>query len=129
MSYPSINESLKERNISLETASDKELEAAFIDAFKSDLPLGFNRVKELVAKFRAGDGARANLVLDPKSDEGKQFARLLGPDIPRKVLESYFEVSFGFYNCCNGLVANSKSDLKMTMQEQIAAQHPQFVDC
>lgn len=129
MSYPSINESLKARNISLGTASDKELEVAFIDAFKYDLPLGFNRVKELVAKLRAGDDTRAKLVLDPTSDEGKQFARLLGPDIPRKVLESYFEVSFGFYNCCSGLVANNRTDLRMTMQEQVEAQHPQFTDC
>lgn len=128
MSYPSINRHLETRCISLETASDAELAQAFIAAFREDLPLGMVRVDELVEKLD-GTGSRAMVTLDPNSDEGKQFARLLGPDIPRRVLEDHYGVAFGFYNCCKGVTARKRGDLKMTLREQIEAQHPSFVDC
>jgi uncharacterized protein with NRDE domain len=128
MSYPSINRHLEARRISLETASDAELAQAFVAAFREDLPLGMARIDELVEKLD-GTHERAMVTLDPNSQEGKQFARLLGPDIPRRVLEGYYGVAFGFYNCCKGVTAHKRDDLKMTLREQIEAQHPSFVDC
>ncbi len=128
MSYPSINRHLDARRISLETASDAELAKAFVAAFREDLPLGMARVDELVEQLD-GSRPRAMLTLDPNSEEGKQFARLLGPDIPRRVLEDQYGVAFGFYNCCKGVTARKRDDLNMTLREQIEAQHPNFVDC
>jgi hypothetical protein len=128
MSYPSINQHLEAKRILPETASDAELAQAFIAAFREDLPLGMARVDELVEKLD-GTHPRAMLTLNPNSEEGKQFARLLGPDIPRRVLEDHYGVAFGFYNCCKGVTARKRGDLNMTLREQIDAQHPSFVDC
>jgi hypothetical protein len=128
MSYPSINRHLDARRISLETASDAELAKAFVAAFREDLPLGMARVEELVEKLDA-TRPRAMVTLDPSSEEGKQFARLLGPDIPRRVLEDHYGVAFGFYNCCTGITARKKDGLKMTLREQVEAQDPNFVNC
>jgi hypothetical protein len=128
MSYPSIHQHLESQGATLESASEAQLRQAFISAFKSDLPLGFARVSELVEKLRAKQH-RVMLTLDPKSQEGQEFARLLAPDIPRQVLEDHFDCTFGFYNCCNGIAAHDRSGLKMTMREQIESQHPSFVDC
>jgi len=66
--------------------------------------------------------------LNPNSDEGKQFSRLLGADIARRVLELHHGVSFGFYNCCKG-VAPTRDAVEMMLRKQIEAQHPNFVDC
>src|SRR5688572_30067476 len=128
MSYPSIHQHLHSQHATLETASEAQLRAAFIAAFKSDLPLGFARVRELVEKLRSKQH-RVMLSLDPKSQEGQEFARLLAPDIPRQVLEQHFDCAFGFYNCCNGIAAADRGGLKLTLREQIAAQDPSFVDC
>lgn len=129
MSYPSINKHLESQNVTVEAATDEQLERAFVLAFQEDLPLGYAKVEELVAKLKEGESNRVMLSLDPNSDEGKQYSRLLGPDIPRKVLEKHFQVTFGFYNCCGGVATDDPENLKMTMQEQISAQHPNFVDC
>lgn len=128
MSYPSIHQHLENQGATLEGASDDQLRAAFIAAFQSDLPLGFSRVTELVEKLRTKQH-RVMLTLDPKSKEGQEFARLLAPDIPREVLEEHFDCAFGFYNCCNGVAAPKRGDLKLTLREQIETQHPNFVDC
>jgi len=128
MSYPSINHHLEIQGTTVDTATEAQMAAAFLSAFREDLPLGMSRVDELVGKLN-DTGSRAMLTLDPNSDEGKQFARLLGPDIPRQVLEDHFGVSFGFYNCCKGVVGKTRDALKMTLREQIEAQHPNFVDC
>jgi len=129
MSYPSIHTQLKRQGATPETATDAQMQTAFIGAFRNDLPLGFAKVKELVEKLTGGDQDRAMLSLDPKSPEGQQFTRLLGPDVPRQVLERHFGVAFGFYNCCGGVVAHNKGSLGMSMREQIEAQDPSFVDC
>jgi len=129
MSYPSIHAQLEKRGATLETATDDQLQNAFINAFKKDLPLGFAKAEELVYKLNASDNDRVMLSLDPNSDEGKQFHRLLGADIARQVLERHFGVCFGFYNCCKGVVAGERHKLDLTMREQIEAQHPNFVDC
>jgi hypothetical protein len=128
MSYPSIHQHLERQGAILESASEAQLRAAFIEAFKSDLPLGFARVSELVEKLRTKQH-RVMLTLDPKSEEGQEFARLLAPDIPRQVLEEHFDCAFGFYNCCNGIAAADRGSLKLTLREQIETQHPHFVDC
>ncbi len=128
MSYPSINRHVESQGVSLDTASEAQLASAFVAAFREDLPLGMARVDELVEKLDDA-GARAMLTLDPNSEEGKQFARLLGPDIPRKVLEDHYGVAFGFYNCCKGVTARERTGLQLSLREQIEAQHPNFVDC
>jgi hypothetical protein len=128
MSYPSIHAHLESQGATVDTATEAQLHNAFIAAFQSDLPLGWARVSELVTKLR-DKGERVMLSLDPNSDEGKQYARLLGPDIPRQVLEKHFGCAFGFYNCCGGVAADDKGKLKLTLREQIDAQHPNFVDC
>lgn len=128
MSYPSIHEHLEAQGVTLESASDHQLRSAFISAFQSDLPLGFTKVNELVEKLRTKQH-RVMLTLDPKSDEGQEFARLLAPDIPRDILEQHFDCAFGFYNCCNGIAAANRAGLQMSLREQIETQHPNFVDC
>ena len=129
MSYPSIHAQLEKQGATIETATDDQIQTAFIGAFQEDLPLGFAKVEELVSKLHDSDKDRAMLSLDPNSPEGQQYARLLGPDIPRQVLEQHFGVAFGFYNCCSGLISGDKSNLNMSMREQIEVQHPNFVDC
>lgn len=128
MSYPSINKHLETQGTTLEMATEEQLSSAFLSAFREDLSLGMAQVDNLVNKLDEV-GERAMLTLAPNSDEGKQFARLLGPDIPRKVLENHYGVSFGFYNCCKGVVAKNQNDLMLNMREQAEAQHPNFVDC
>jgi len=128
MSYPSVNKHLEAQGATLETASDAQMVSAFLAAFREDLPLGMTRVDELVSKTKS-TGQRAMVTLNPNSDEGKQFSRLLGADIARQVLELHHGVSFGFYNCCKGMAAPTRDALEMTLREQIEAQHPHFVDC
>lgn len=128
MSYPSINRHLEAQGATVENATDAQMQNAFVAAFQEDLPLGWAKVTELVEKLKE-KGDRVMLSLAPNSDEGKQYARLLGPDIPRQVLQKHFGVSFGFYNCCGGVAAGDETKLQMTMREQIEAQHPNFVDC
>lgn len=128
MSYPSIHGHLEAQGANVDTASDDQLRQAFISAFHTDLPLGYAKVNELVDKMHDRKD-RAMLTLDPNSEEGKQFARLMAPDIPREVLEDHFDCAFGFYNCCGGVAAPERDGLKMTLKEQIEAQHPNFVDC
>ncbi len=129
MSYPSVNRHLEDMGVTLENATEEQSRTALLRAFKDDLPLGFSQVENLVKKLKTVDGNRAMISLDPNSDEGKQYARLLGPDIPRRVLSNYFGASFGFYNCCGGVVAPDEDSLQMSTREQIEAQHPNFVDC
>ena len=131
MSYPSIHKHIESQGVTLDTATDAQLECSFIGAFKEDLPLGFAKVEELVSQPKTGNKERVMLSLDPNGEEGKQYARLLGADVSRQVLERYFDVNLGFYNCCAG-VAGAGSDrtkLGMNMREQIQVQHPEFVDC
>lgn len=129
MSYPSIHAQLERQGVTLETATNDQMQVAFIGAFQEDLPLGFARVVELVNKLHNGNNERAILSLDPKSPEGQEYARLLGPDISRQVLERHFNVAFGLYNCCSGVAGGDKKKLGMTMYEQIEVQDPNFVDC
>ena len=120
MSYPSIHRHLEAQGATVDTASDDQLQQAFISAFHTDLPLGFAKVNELVRKMY-GRKDRAMLTLDPNSDEGREFTRLMAPDIPRKVLEEHFHCAFGFYNSCKGVAAPARDGLKMTLKEQVDA--------
>jgi len=132
MSYPSINRHLDTLGVTLQTATEAHLEQAFLAAFDEDLPLGMAHVRTLVEKLETTTderGERAMHDLDPNSAEGKQFARLLGPDVPRAILQKKFGVEFGFYNCCKGVVSRTRDGLRMTLAEQIAAQDPKFVNC
>ena len=129
MSYPSIHAQLAEQGTTLEAANENQLHAAFIGAFEKDLPLGFAKVGELVDTLRGSGKDRVMQSLNPNSPEGQQYARLLGPDIPRQVLERHHGVAFGFYNCCGGVAAVDKDKLGMSLREQIEAQDPNFVDC
>jgi len=72
---------------------------------------------------------RARVTVNPNSDEGKQFSRLLGADIARRVFEVHHGVSYGFYNCCQGVAVPTRDALEMTLRERIEAQRPNFVDC
>ncbi len=129
MSYPSVDMHLNNMGVTVDTATEAQLSAALLQAFETDLPLGMARVEELVAKLDEEGKDRVIISLDPKSVEGQQYARLLGPDIPRQVLEGHFGVKFGIYNCCGGVAGRKDDDLQMTLREQIEAQHPNFVDC
>ena len=115
MSYLSVNKHLEAQGATLETASDAQMASAFLAAFREDLPLGMTRVDELAGKTKS-TGQRAMVTLNPNSDEGKQFSRLLGADIARRV-ELHHEVSFGFYNCCKGVAAPARDALEMTLSE------------
>ena len=128
MSYPSVQKHLETLGVTNETATDEQRQKAFIAAVQEDLPLGWVKVNELVEKLKE-IGERVMLSLNPNSEEGKQYARLLGPDMPRQVLQNHFDVAFGFYNCCGGVAAESFELLDLSLREQIDAQHPNFVDC
>lgn len=133
MSYPSITNILQERNLDLNTATEAELESSLIEAFKRDLSLGFKRVEELVAKLKENVannvGNRAMVDADSKTDEAKQFIRLLGADVARKTLENHFGVKLAFYNCHKGIAALDMDGLKITAREQIESQDAKFIDC
>ena len=104
------------------------MKQALIQAFKSDLPKGFALVESLVNKLKAV-GNRAMEDHNPNSEEGRQYMRLLAPDVPRAVLEEHFGCAFGFYNCCKGVAAERKDLLNLSLREQIAAQDPKFANC
>lgn len=129
MSYPSIHAQLAIQGVTPKTATKDQMRKAFLAAFREDLPLGLAVVMRLINKLRDSGRKRVILSCDPNSPEGRQYARILGPDIPRQVLEHYHEVKLGFYNCCSGVAANNSDDLRMTMREQIEVQNPNFVDC
>ena len=133
MSYPSITSILKERNIDLNTATEGQLESSLIEAFQRDLPLGYGRVAALVAKLKENvannEGTRAMVDANSKTDEAKQFIRLLGADVARKTLENHFGVKLAFYNCHKGIAALDMEGLKITAREQILAQDEKFIDC
>lgn len=128
MSYPSINRHLDAQGATIYSATDAEMQLAFMAAFREDLPLGIQHVEALVGKVAANKG-RAMIDLDPNSAEGRQVARLLGADIARSVLENHYGLAFGFYNCCKPVAAPTRDALKLTYREQIAAQDPAFVNC
>lgn len=119
---------LKERNLNIETAREPELEAALIEAFQRDLPLGFKRVEALVQKQQQ-NGSRAMMDADSSTDEAKQFIRLFASDVAKKALENHFGVKLAFYNCHKGFAAPSTEDLKISAREQILSQDPSFIDC
>jgi hypothetical protein len=41
----------------------------------------------------------------------------------------HFGWALGFYKWWGGVAADDKGKLKLTLREQIDAQHPNFVDC
>jgi hypothetical protein len=82
MSYPSVNKHLEAQGITPTAATDAQMAPAFLAAFREDLPFGMTRVDELVSKTKS-TGQRAMVTLNPNSEEGKQFSRLLGADIGR----------------------------------------------
>jgi len=102
--------------------------SAFLAAFREDLPLGITRVDELAGKTKS-TGLRAMATLNPNSDEGKQFSRLLGADIPRRVLELHHGVSFGSTTAVRAWRHLPCTPLEMTLRKQIEAHHSKFVDC
>lgn len=128
MSYPSVNRHLEIQGANLNTATEAQLASALLSAFEEDLSLGMAEVGKLIKKLEE-TGDRAMHTLHPNSVEGKQFARLLAPDMPRQVLQEHFGVQFGFYNCCKGIVSHTHEGLQLSLREQIEAQHPNFVDC
>jgi hypothetical protein len=71
----------------------------FIAAFQRDLPLGMDAISRIVAQAKSGS-VRGPRNFDPNSDEGKQIIRLMGADVPRKLLEERHGVRFLFLNCC-----------------------------
>ena len=129
MSYPSITDHLENQGVDLREASDEELVPVFMAAFQEDLPCGLAKVTELVEKYQQTKPSRVMLSLDPNSQEGKEFMRLLAPDMSRRVLERHYGVHFGFYNCCRGVAAATRAELDLSLREQIMVQDPEFVDC
>ena len=91
---------------------------------KKDLPLGYVNIERMTDELRAG-ARRVRCTLDPNSEAGKQLIRLFASDTIRKVLEHYFQVQLGFYNCCTGIGVRKNGALNMTLREQIALQSPE----
>jgi hypothetical protein len=73
--------------------------ADFIAAFQKDLPLGMDAIHRIVAEAKSGS-VRGPRNFDPGSNVGKQIIRLMGADVPRKLLEQLHGVRFLFLNCC-----------------------------
>jgi hypothetical protein len=122
MSYPSVVAILRERGISLETATDAEIRDVLLEAFHQDLGTGMSYLKNTAEKVKK-TGERSLEAEDPNSLVGKQLARILGADIARRIVENHFGVAFGFYNCCGVTAATTREELRMTMREQIMLQN------
>jgi hypothetical protein len=73
--------------------------ADFMVAFSTNLPLGMKAIDHVVSLRRSGT-SQGPVNYDPNSDVGKQIIRLMGADVPRKLLEAYHGVRFLFLNCC-----------------------------
>ena len=146
MSYPSLVRCLREEGVSfdgdaggvrlespvLDVASGEDVEPllrAYVKTFKEDLPKGFSHVTSLVSTLCGGEEDRSIITLDPSSEDGKQFVRLLGFDVPRVILESHFNCAFGLYNCCTGVAAFNRAGLRLSLREQASFQGSEFLDC
>jgi len=122
MSYPSIIGIMERMGASLETSPPGLLKEALWEAMETDLPVGIKYLKEVAGGCLAS-GKRLLKVEDPNSLLGRQLARLLGPDIARKICAEKLSVAFGFYNCCDVVVAPSTDMLDLTFREQIQLQN------
>lgn len=125
MSFQSVRNILEEKGLSFEDVAKKtkkEQAALLYEAFERDLSEGIEYVKDFVERFKKSGEGRFLFSEDPNSKLGRQLARLLGTDVCRLVLETHFGVRFGFYNCCNGVVAETKKNLKISLIEQIGFQ-------
>ena len=128
MSLPSVSTVLVSKGLSLDTATEDQLQSVIIEAVREDLPAGYANIKRMVDELHKGS-SRIRYTLDPISEAGKQFIRLLASDAVRRVLERHFRVRLGFYNCCTGIVVRENGVLKMTLREQVALQSPDSLDC
>lgn len=117
MSFPSAKEIMQKRGLSLDALQEDQAREILLEAYKKDVPLGFNRIKRLVEKVKKTGSAVLDRC-DPNSEEGKQVARLMGPDIQREILSAHFGVDFQFYNCCvtNVLPKGSTSSISAVTQ-------------
>ena len=120
MSFPS----LETENLSEKTREKKV--QTFVQAFKDDLPKGMRALKTLARKAK-DTNKQVEMTKDPDAEVGQQIIRLLGADIARAVVEEYFNVEFGLYNCCT-VVAAGRS-VEMSFQRQAQLQSPEMVDC
>lgn len=126
MSYPSLPQYIEALGLDAETASDTELQPAFVAAFRTDLPKGFHYLEEMAAEVRA-TGQRIRWDENPNSELGREICRLVGTDEARAICERELGVAFGLYNCCSPVAAPSKEKLNMTLREQAKLQ--QSPDC
>ncbi len=129
MSLPSVSTVLVSKGLSLDTATEDQLQSVIIEAVQEDLPVGYANIERMVNELHQGASRRVRYTLDPISEAGKQFIRLLASDAVRRVLERHFRVRLGFYNCCTGIVVRENGVLKMTLREQVALQSPDSLDC
>jgi hypothetical protein len=153
MSFPSAIKRLEEQNVTPETASTEQAEAALMHAMQNDTDLGFvalavvveamrERVEEPVAfirerlpeavqehvlrfEWRGETGLKVDF--DPNSEIGGQIARLMGTDVARGLFERKLEVHSSFANCCAPIVAANPDDVAFTPADQIRWQHS--IDC
>ncbi|MFN7160557.1 MAG: hypothetical protein ACK4NC_03015 [Candidatus Gracilibacteria bacterium] len=125
MSFQSVKKVLQNKGLTFEdlsTKTEKEQIAILWEGIQIDLQEGVAYIRDFVAAFKVSNEERFLFTEDPNSLLGRQIARLLGTDICRMILEEQFGVKFAFYNCCNGVVANSKDKLKLSVLEQIGFQ-------
>ncbi len=57
------------------------------------------------------------LTLDPNSEDGKEFTRLMASDLSREVLEDHFDCALGFYNGFKGVAAPTRDALKKSVPQ------------
>ncbi|MBD3270296.1 hypothetical protein GF376_02115 [Candidatus Peregrinibacteria bacterium] len=123
MSYPTANK------LNPTTATEKEM----IEVFKSDLPLGWNILTDMVKKLKEGSEDHAWARRQPSSEEGKQLIRIFGYDVPRRVVEKHFDIKMGMLNCCKVVIASSEAALTphLTIEMQIKEQNGEHAsaDC
>ena len=82
---------------------------ALFRAFKVDLPLGFEFMRDLAARVEQSSEP-IEWSVNPKSELGQQLARLHS-DVARDIIsERLFKgAPLRFYNCCNGSAAQPKN--------------------
>lgn len=128
MSFQSAEAIIRERNLNLETATEGDLRGVLWEAFGRNIPIGRASLVSIAEEAKA-KGGLVRRVLDPKCEEARESARLLGTDVARRVCEEELGVTFGLLNCHIQFAIPVGQSLVLTARDQILAQIGGNADC
>lgn len=104
-----------------------KLDGVFIEAWRTDLPLGLAEIEDMVEEHRE-TGETVCRDHPPLSDLGKQLIRLFAADQARAVIGRVYGVGLGFYNCCSPVIGPLDGTVTDPI-EQILSQGPEKEHC